>query len=149
MKFAGRSAIVLVAGLAISVLLNFATIGYFSSGLFHNHNRPIAAERLVSLGAKSLPRELRRGIAEALAPHRDDLRAAFRAVRDARIALFEAMRAEPYDAAAVNAAFDNLQAELAAPSEIGQRAIIQALGQASPETRAAIEPPGRPRPPKR
>ncbi|MCX5495936.1 periplasmic heavy metal sensor [Kaistia dalseonensis] len=143
LAFSGRSALALVAVLAVSLLLNFVGIGYIASGFVGQRDRPVGAERLVTLGARSLPPDLRRGITAALDQRKDDLRSASRGVRDARLALFAAMRAEPFNADAVRAAFADLRGKLAATSEIGQDAIVDALEKATPETRAAIEPPGR------
>jgi hypothetical protein len=147
MTLSGRGAVAVVAALVLSLALNAAWMGYLGSTLFRDRGRGFPAERLVALGARSLPEPLRERIAAELEPHGAELRSAFRDVRDARRAVFEAMRAEPFDRAAVEAAFADLRAKLAAVAAIGQTAMLAALEEATPEMRADIKvPPPRVRP---
>jgi uncharacterized membrane protein len=144
MTLSGRSAIAVLAALGLSVAINFVAIGFFASHWMSRPDRGMTAERIVSLGARSLPPELRASIATELEPHNGDLRNAMRQIRDARTALFAAMRAEPFDADAVKSAFATLRDKLDGAAAIGQDAILGALQNASPQTRAAIVPPPSP-----
>lgn len=144
MTIQGRAAIFVLVALALSLALNFAWLGFSAAHSFRDRSRPLAAERLVAIGARSLPDDLRKGVADALAPKDGDVRAAMREVRDARRALFESMRADPLDRAAVAGAFATLRSKRDAVSAIGETAILDALEQAPANVRAEIrQPPAR------
>ena len=145
MTLNGRWSVALIVALGLSLALNFAWLGFSVSRSFRHKPPEISAERLVSIGARSLPPELRAEVATALRAERDDLRAAMRAVGEARRQVFEAMRAEPFDRTALQAAFSTLRQKRDALSSIGEAAIATGLAAASPETRAAIATPRGPR----
>ena len=141
MNLTGRGAIAVLAALVISLSLNFVWLGFFAAGSLRKSGPEISAERLVSLGARSLPPELRSQVAAVLKPRGDEIRNAFRDIRNARIAVFDAMRADPLDSEAVKRAFANLRDKSDSLAAIGQDSILTALESAPPSLRAAIQPP--------
>lgn len=142
MTISGRTAIAVVAALALSLALNFGWLGFTISRSLLPQKRPeVSAERLVSIGARALPPPVRAEVAAALATHRDELQDAFRGVRDARRQVFAAMRADPFDEAALQAAFAQLRERLDDVSAIGEAAITKGVAASSPQMRAGIAPP--------
>jgi hypothetical protein len=60
--------------------------------------------------------------------------------------MFEAMRADPFDAAALDAAYANLRDKTAALQEAGQQIVAEAVAGAPADVRARIRPPRGPFP---
>ncbi|MBN9000015.1 MAG: periplasmic heavy metal sensor [Rhizobiales bacterium] len=145
MTLSGRSATLVVAALALSLAANFAWLGFLASRTVTPKRTEISAERIVSIGARALPAPLRTEIAQSLAPRRDEVREALRQVREARRQVLLAMRAEPFDPQALDAAFADLRRRLDTLSAIGEAAIAEAMAGASPGLRAeiAVPPEGR------
>ncbi|MBZ9936119.1 periplasmic heavy metal sensor [Mesorhizobium sp. BR1-1-16] len=138
MTLTGRAAIAVLAALAVSLAVNFGLAGFLVARSVPHRDPPALAERLAALGPRALPPELRSAVAGELKPDTPALRAAFRAVRDARQAVFAAMRAEPYDRSAVTAALATLRDRLDTVNTIGQTAILDALDTAPADLRAKI-----------
>ncbi|SHE96289.1 Uncharacterized membrane protein [Kaistia soli DSM 19436] len=138
MTLTGRTAIAVLAALVISLVVNFGLAGFLVARSVPQRDPPALAERLSALGPRVLPPELRTQAAAALKPDTPALRAAFRAVRDARQAVFAAMRADPYDRNAVAAALATLRDRLDTVNAIGQTAILDVLDQAPADLRAGI-----------
>jgi uncharacterized membrane protein len=134
----GRTAIAVLAALAISLAVNFGLAGFLLARTVPQRNPPSLAERLSALGPRVLPPELRSEVAAELKPDTPALRTAYRAVRDARQAAFAAMRAEPYDRDAVASALATLRDRLDTVNTIGQTAILDALDRAPADVRAKI-----------
>ena len=60
--------------------------------------------------------------------------------------MFEAMRADPFDRAALDAAFADVRTETNDVQTIGQEIVAAAIADASPQVRARIRPPRGPFP---
>jgi hypothetical protein len=137
----GRLAIVLLTVLVLSLAVNFVVAGFViarSLGL----GRLGPVEQIVAIGARAFPGEIRRAIvAEALgdgAALRDDLAE----LRAARQRAFDAMRAEPFDRAALDAAFAEVRARTDRLQTTGQGIVADAVAAAPAEVRREIVAPG-------
>src|SRR5262245_19256918 len=132
-------AIVLGLVLLLSLAANFFIIG-FAAARIADFRGTSAVERIVSLGIRPYPPEIKRVIlAEALSEG-TGLRAALADFRMARQKLFAAMKTEPFDRASLAAAFDEVHAKTDALQAIGKRVLTEAIAAASPAARAAIKP---------
>ncbi len=125
--------------LALSLAANFLVIGFAAARIADVRGTgPI--ERIIALGMRPYPPEIRRAIlAEALS-ERVGLRAALTDFRTARQKLFATMKADPFDRVALNAAFADVRAKTDALEEIGQTVLTAAITSATPAARAAIKP---------
>ena len=144
MTLSGRTAIAIMAALALSLLLNFGLAGFLIARSMPERGPPSPAERLAALGPRALPGPLRDEVEKRLPPDTPELRSALDAVRDARRAVFAAMRANPYDRAAVEAALTTLRDRLETATALGEKTVLDVLDDAPPELRARIGgPPGK------
>lgn len=139
MTIRGPFAIALLVALGLSLAANLVVLGFAASRV--GTLRMGGLDRVVALGLRGYPQEIRRAIAaEALAE-----RGAFaKAIADftaARQRAFEAMRAEPFDPAALAAAFAEMRARTTVLQELGQQAIGKAIAAAPPDEREKIKPP--------
>ena len=132
-------AIVLGVVLALSLAANFFIIG-FGAARIADFRGSGAIERIIALGMRPYPPEIRRAIlAEALS-ERTGLRAA---LADFRVGPPETLRhdeAEPLDRAALAAAFAEMRTKATALAGIGQNVLTEAIAGASPAARARIKP---------
>lgn len=135
-------AIFLAALLIVSLAANFLVLG-FAAARYGQFRQGDILERVIALGARSFPADIRREITASLARERPELRAALQDVQEARRRMFELMRTEPFDRAALDAAFADVRAKTEALQERGQALLGDAIEQASPEARSEIEPPPR------
>lgn len=133
-----RTAIFLMAGLAVSLLVNFALVGFMAARSSPYRTRPALAERLLALGPHFLPPAIADAVNARLPPNAPELREALAAVREARGAVVDAMRASPYDRAKVAAALAELHQRIETLTGLGDRAMLDALDGASDADRAMI-----------
>jgi hypothetical protein len=146
MTIRGPVAFIMIALLVVSLSANFLVLGFAAArfggfGGFGGFDEGGAIERIVALGARAFPRELRREIGGQLGRHRGELRAALDEVRDARLRMFEVMAAQPFDRAALDAAFAEVRAATDRLQRLGQELVGEVIEKAPPEARAEIRPP--------
>lgn len=139
MTLTGRPAIAALAVLALSLMVNCVLIGFLVARSTERP-RPAPAERISVVGTRLLPPPLRAEVSDRLKSDAPNLKAAVASVRQARQAVIAAMRAEPYDRAAVASALATLRQRINALSELGDAAILDTLDGASPDLRARIGP---------
>lgn len=133
----------LFVSLALNLVVVSAAIGAFASGarLERPTNQALPGQQMAPRAfMQALPpearRALRRQLTEKLMRMRDERTAA----REARLELYAAMRAEPYDAERVRAAFAASRAADAAFAEVFHDATADALGELdADERRAAVD----------
>jgi uncharacterized membrane protein len=135
-------AIFLAVLLVISLAANLLVLG-FAAARYGQFRQGDVLERIIALGVRGFPAEIRREITASLARERPELRAALDDVQEARRHMFEVMKAEPFDRAALDAAFADVRAKTEALQERGQDLLGDAVEQAPSEARAKIEPPPR------
>lgn len=143
MTIRGPFAFILVGLLIVSLAANFLILGFAAARYHGGFDGPGAIERIVALGARSFPHELRGQIGDQLGRHRGELRAALRDLGEARRDMFRLMAAEPLDRAALNAAFADVRAKTDRLQQLGQELVEEVLVNAPPEERARIRPPKR------
>jgi uncharacterized membrane protein len=138
-------AVALLALLVLSVGVNLVIAGFAASRFFSM--RPGGEiERIVALGIRAFPPELQDAIAQSTRQQHDKFRSMIDETRGARMRMFEAMRANPFDQARLQAAYAELRAKTNEVQALGQGIVAEAVAQASPETRAKIRPPRGPFP---
>lgn len=139
MNFPWRTA--LFISLALNIVIVSVAIGAFASGARLQRPAPESTTELRFSGQRAflraLPpedrRQLRRDIAAELIAMREQRAAS----RQARLALYEAARAEPYDAERVRAAFAAVRAADAALLAGVHDALADGFGEVDPASRAA------------
>lgn len=140
MTIRGRTAIVLVAVLVVSLALNFFGAGLIAAGVGFRE-RLAGFDRSVLQLAERFPREIRRAVAADLIARREEGFKALDELRAARREMFAAMRAEPLDRMRLERAMAAVRAKTQALQAFGQSGLAAALAAASAETRARIAPP--------
>ncbi len=140
MTIRGRTAVVLVVVLVISLALNFFGAGLIVAGAGFQ-KRLAGFDRSVMQFAERFPREIRRAVAADLIARRDEGFRALDDLRTARREMFAAMRAEPFDRMRLERALAAVRAKTQTLQAFGQSALAAALAAASAETRAKIKAP--------
>jgi hypothetical protein len=125
--------------LFLSLAINFLIAG-FTAARFHGPPRggPDFIERIVAIGIRAFPPQIQSAIRERTDAERAELRALVDAVQDSRMRMLEAMRAEPFDGAALDAAFADLRARVNALQAAGQTIVGEAVAAAPADVRANI-----------
>jgi hypothetical protein len=137
MTIRGPFAVVILIVLFLSLAANFLILGFAAARI--GDLRQGAIERIIAVGARGFPKEIRAAIIAKAAAERDPLRAAFADLRAARQRMFAAMRAEPFDAAALSAAFADVRAKTSALQALGQDILGEAVAAAPADARAEIK----------
>lgn len=151
MTIKGPFAVVVLIVLVLSVTANLLIAGFTIARLGEFRSRD-SVERLVTLGTRSFPQPLRDDIVSRVRAGREVLRGPLRDVEAARRQMLEAMRAEPFDRAALNAAYEQLRDATAELQRAGQDIVADAIADAPPDVRRSIRlrhrGPKRPPPPR-
>ena len=146
MTIGGRFGTALLLILGLSLAANFVVAGFIAAR-FAGPSPPGEIERVVAIGMRAFPKELREAIDRRVRQERDQLRRHYDALRDARQRMIAAMRSEPFDPVALEAAYADVRDQTIELQAIGQNMVAEALAQASPQTRRKIllrrGPPGR------
>ena len=141
----GPLLIVLGAVLLLSLAANLVVAGFTFSRIAGP--RPGGdIERIVAIGIRAFPPEIQKAISEGARAKRDEIRARFDDVRNARQRMFEAMRADPFDPAALEAAYSDVRAKTNELQAAGQEILAEAVAKAPPDVRKRIRPPRGPFP---
>lgn len=145
MTVRGPFAIILAILLVVSLAANFIVLGFAAAqyGTRGSGGDAASIERIVTLGARAFPRDLRRQIKQELDSHRGEMRTAVRDLGSARRDMFRIMAAEQLDQQALSAAFIEVREKTDELQRLGQELIADVLEDASPESRAKIRPPRR------
>jgi hypothetical protein len=138
----GPFAVVLLLLLFVSLAANFLVAGFVISRVNAAAVGNADVERLVAAAVRGFPPEIQRAIADQTKANRPQLRAGLEAVQAARQKMFEAMRAQPFNQAALDAAFAEYRTSTVALQKAGQDVVAQAIGQAPPDVRRKIRLPG-------
>lgn len=140
MTIRGPFAYALVAILIVSLAANLLILG-FAASRYRGADEASAIERIVALGVRAFPREMRSEINDQFGHHRSELRGAFRDVREARRHVFSAMTAEPFSRANLDAAFAEVRSETDKLQRLGQELVGDVVEAETPALRAKIRPP--------
>jgi uncharacterized membrane protein len=145
MTIRGPFAVVLLVALAFSVAANLAIVGFsFARWAYPRPGGDV--ERIVTIGLRSFPPELRDVISERARGDEHQFRELNRDARRARRHMFDAMRAEPFDRGALDDAFAEVRQMTNDLQAAGQAIVGEAIADATPETRRKIRPPRGPFP---
>ncbi|MFN4355928.1 periplasmic heavy metal sensor [Parvibaculum sp.] len=87
---------------------------------------------------RELPEEDRQEIRRAMREKFREIRPHFKEMHEARDALAGALAAEPYDEAAVRAAFDGMSSAMMAMSDMGRDAMLETFAKLTPEQRKRV-----------
>lgn len=109
--------------------------------------RPISViERIVAIGIRAFPPPIQDAIQTGARDRGQEVRGRLDAVQAARMRMFDAMRADRFDAAALDAAFADLRAQTTELQHVGQEIVAAAVANAPADVRARIRPPRGPFP---
>ncbi len=139
----GPFAVVLLLLLFVSLAANFLVGGFVIARV----NAPASfanadVERLVALSVRGFPPEIQRSVADTTKVKGPQIRAGIEAVQQARQKMYEAMRAQPFSQATLDAAFADYRTTTVALQKVGQDLVAQAVAQSPPDVRRQIKPPG-------
>lgn len=141
----GPLLIVLGAVLLLSLAGNLVVAGFTFSRIAGP--RPGGdIERIVAIGIRAFPPEIQQAISEGARAKREEMRARLDDVRNARQRMFEVMRADPFDPAALETAYADLREKTNVLQQAGQQIVLDAVAKATPEVRSRIRPPRGPFP---
>lgn len=138
MTLRGSWAIGVLVALAVSLAVNFTLGGFVSARLLGPHPPPRSGGFSMMMGSdRAYPKEMRDALRRELF---DDpsLKEHIRALRTARTEMFAAMRADPYDPAALKAALDEIQANTTALQSAGHAALERIVAETPASVRAEI-----------
>jgi len=124
----------LTIGLVISLGLNLLIIGFIAARATDHHWRP-GPDFSVGTIAEQLSPESRDALRESMRAHRDDIRAGFRGMRDARRQVRDLLTAEDFNRDAVDQAFADVRAQHDRIQIAMQQAFIDAASQMPREDR--------------
>lgn len=132
-------AIAIFAVLFLSLAANFVVAG-FAAARFRGPppGGPNFIERIVAIGIRAFPPPIQSAIQQRSEAERDQLRRLVEGVQDARMRMFEAMRADPFDAAALDAAFAEMRARVSELQQAGQEIVGAAVAGAPADVRIKI-----------
>lgn len=140
MTIKGRLSVVVLILLGLSLAANFMVAGFIAARVAVP-GRALVLEQIVNLGVRAFPAEIRRAIIADALDEGAALAGALADFRQARQRAFAAMRADPLDDAALEAAFAEVRVKTAALQTVGQAIVVRAVAAATPEARAAIGSP--------
>jgi hypothetical protein len=144
----GPLAVVLMIALVVSVAVNLSIAG-FAFGRFAGPRPPGPngdIDRLVQFGIRAFPPEIQKSILDAARDRRPEIKDKLDVVQDARRHMFDAMRADPFDPATLDAAYAEMRKGTSDLQQVGQEIMTDAVAKAPPEVRAQIRPPRGPAP---
>ena len=126
--------------LAASLAVNLAVAGLVIGARFHHDGPPGGFARELNFGAftEALSREDRDLLRAAVIAKAPDMRAARRQMRADMAAVLTALRAEPFDATALETALTVQNQRMASQLELGQSLLREFLLKMSPEARSTF-----------
>jgi uncharacterized membrane protein len=135
----GRSwAIAIFAVLILSLGTNLLIAGFAASRFGWPPRGPQMIDRIVSIGIRAFPAQIQDDIQRRTEAQREELRTRIDAVQQARMEMLEAMRADPFDDAALEAAFADLRLRVVELQQAGQEIVGDAVANAPADERAKI-----------
>ena len=145
MNIRGRLAIGLIVVVFLSLAANLVVAGFVVARIA-GPGPGSDIERIVAMGIRAFPPEIQQAIEQGSRAKHDELRTRIDAVQQARKRMFEAMRADPFDQAALEAAYADLRTQTNDLQQVGQEIVLDAIANASPDVRSRIRPPRGPFP---
>ena len=146
MTVRGPFAVTLIVLLFVSLAANLVIAGFTVARIAGPGPGGGEIDRIVSLGIRAFPPEIQGDITSQVRAHRNQFRAGLDAVRNSRQRMFAAMRADPFNRAALDEAFAEVRSTTNEVQAIGQTIVADAIANAPPDVRARIRPPRGPFP---
>jgi uncharacterized membrane protein len=139
MTIRGKWAISLLVLLGISLSMNLFVAG-FAVSRFHGMGRGGGGgvDHMIGAFVNRFPREIRHNLRVQLDEVRPELSREFMELGDARQRMFALMREEQLDMAALEETMVEARQKLTDAMALGQRAVLRAIENADPATRASI-----------
>jgi uncharacterized protein (DUF2236 family) len=131
-------AIAIFVALFVSVAANLMIAGFAASRFGGPPRHPDLIERIVAIGIRAFPPAIRSGIQLRSDERREELRVLIDSVEDSRMRMVDAMRANPFDAAALEAAFADMRVRVTDLQAAGQEIVGEAIAAAPADARAQI-----------
>ncbi len=129
--------------LLVSLVVNLFLVGAFAAGFIRDmdpkgraHVSPIGVPHQAMV--RQLSGEERDLLKAVMGENRAKLRPLFQELRQARLALSDAIAADPYDPDAVRAAFSAMRVGMDQVASQSQNALVDAFAELTPESRAKI-----------
>ena len=138
MTIGKRWAIAIFAILFLSLGANLVVAGFSAARFAGPHGPPNFIERIVAIGIRAFPPAIRSGIQLRSDERREELRVLIDSVQDSRMRMVDAMRANPFDAAALEAAFADMRVRVTDLQAAGQEIVGEAIAAAPADARAQI-----------
>jgi hypothetical protein len=139
-------AIAILAVLFISLAANLVIAGFSVSRFAGPPHPGSIIERIVAIGIRAFPPPIQDAIEAGVRDRGPEMRERLDAMQGARMHMFDAMRADPFDAAALDAAFADLRTQTTDLQRVGQEIVGQAVAAAPANVRSRIRPPRGPFP---
>lgn len=146
MTIRGPFAIGLVVVVFLSLAANLVVAGFVVSRFAGPPRRGGDIERIVAIGIRAFPPELQKAIVDGSKAQEQEMRTRLDNVREARRRMFEAMRADPFDPAALETAYADFREKTGVLQQAGQEVVLDAVAKATPEVRSRIRSPRGPLP---
>lgn len=130
---------VLLISLAVNLFLGgLFAVGYFKDGRHHRGGHGMSMGMPHHVVARNLSEDERQALRSTMRENRSTFQPLFKDLRDARLALSEAVGADPYDPEATRQAFARMRAGMDALATRSQGALVEAFADLTPETRDKI-----------
>ncbi len=141
MTIRGPFAVTLLVVLFVSLAANLIIAGFVVARVAGPRPGGIGEiDRIVALGIRAFPPEIQGDIRDQVRAHRNEFRAGLDAVQVARQQMFAAMRADPFDRAALDQAFATVRSTTNTVQAVGQSIVADAIAHAPADVRARIRP---------
>ena len=131
-------AIAILVVLFVSVAANLVIAGFAASRFGGPPRHHDLIERIVAIGIRAFPPAIRSGIQLRSEERREELRGLIDSVQESRMRMVDAMRADPFDAAALEAAFADLRLRVTDLQQAGQEIVGEAVAAAPADARSQI-----------
>jgi uncharacterized membrane protein len=130
---------VLLISLAVNLFLaGLFAVGYFKDGRHHRGGHGMSMGMPHHVVARHLSDDERQALRATMREHRSTFQPLFNDLKAARLALSEAVAADPYEPEAVRDAFASMRAGMDALATQSQGALVEAFADLSPESRDKI-----------
>jgi len=130
--------IAILAVLFLSVAANLVIAGFAAARFGGPPRGPQMIERIVAIGIRAFPPTIQQDIQRLAEAEREEIRTRIDAMQEARLRMLDAMRADPFDMAALDAAFAELRLRVSELQEAGQVIVGEAVAAAPHDVRLNI-----------
>ncbi len=137
MTIRGKWAVSLLVLFGISLSMNLFVAGFAASRI-HGMGRGGGVEHMIGAFVTRFPKEIRHSLRVQLEDVRPELSREFQELGDVRRRMFALMREEELDMVALEGSMSEARQKLTDAMAVGQGAVLRAIENADPATRASI-----------